>query len=326
MTPAAVIVSHRGGPLLARCVAAMRAQSLPVRELLVVLSTDQDVPIPADVRAVRMGRKAGFAEAANVGLRAIGTGPVLLLNDDTVAEPDFVQRLSTAATQPGIYQPRIMLATDAGRIDNTGHRLFPDGFNFARGRNQPPCDFPAEAGAFSGAAVLFTPEVLETVGLFDEDFDAFGEDLDLSLRARRAGFRIHYVPDAIIHHELGATYGRVSPRKIFLVERNRTWAAVRSLPLTALGTMPAWTGLRLTAQALGAATGRGLGAGAGLRGAAAVIAGNTAGLLGARRAWKKRAGDKHKWSIGEREMIRHLRTHRARSADLLPQPPASSAS
>jgi len=317
MTPTAVIISHRGGPLLARCVASLRAQSQPPADLLVVVSTAQDVPVPAGVRVIAMGRSAGFAEAANVGLREVKSGAVLLLNDDTYATPDFIARLTAAATAPGIYQPRIMLDDGSTRIDNTGHRLFPDGFNFARGRNQTVRAFPSEAGAFSGAAVLFTPEVLERVGLFDEDFDAFGEDLDLSLRARRAGFRIHYVPDAIIHHELGATYGRVTPRKIFLVERNRTWAAIRSLPLTALGTLPAWTSLRLTSQAIGAATGRGVASGAGLTGAMAALAGNSAGLLGVARAWKKRCEDRGGWIAGERDMLTHLRQHRARTDDLL---------
>jgi GT2 family glycosyltransferase len=319
MTPTAVIVSHRGGPLLARCVASLRAQTQSPADLVVVVSTAEDVPVPPGVRVIAMGRSAGFAEAANVGLRAVKSGAVLLLNDDTYAAPSFIAQLTAAATVPGIYQPRIMLAGDTTRLDNTGHRLFPDGFNFARGRNQTVRAFPSQAGAFSGAAVLFTPEVLERVGLFDEDFDAFGEDLDLSLRARRAGFRIHYVPDAVIHHELGATYGRVSPRKIFLVERNRTWAAFRSMPMTALGTLPAWTGLRLTTQALGAATGRGLGSGAGLSGALAALAGNGAGLLGIKRAWQKRAQDRAQWSEGERSMLEHLHTHRAHTVDILPE-------
>jgi len=319
MTPTAIIISHTGGPLLARCVASLRAQTQRPAEILVVVSTAKDVPVPTGVRVIAMGRSAGFAEAANAGLREVTDGGILLLNDDTCAAADFIEKLSAAVKAPGIYQPRIMLNDGSTRIDNTGHRLFPDGFNFARGRNLPPADYPPEAGAFSGAAVLFTPEVLQLVGLFDEDFDAFGEDLDLSLRARRSGFRIHYVPDAVIHHELGATYGRVSTRKIFLVERNRTWAAVRSMPLAALTTLPAWTGLRLTTQAFGAATGRGLGAGAGIRGAMAALAGNGAGLLGARRAWRKRLTDRHAWAAGERAMLSHIMAHRATGQDILPR-------
>jgi len=316
--PAIVIVSHRGGPLLAECLASLDAQTVPPEDVLVVVSTHEHVSVPAGTNVLQLSRPTGFAAAANAGLKAVGARNVVLLNDDTVAAPDFIEQLMTAIQGPGIYQPRIMLADGSDRLDNTGHRLFPDGFNFARGRGQPDGDFPKEAGAFSGAAVLFTADVLAAVGLFDEDFDAFGEDLDLSLRARRAGFHIRYVPGALIHHVLGATYGRVSPRKIFLVERNRTWAAVRSLPLTALGTLPAWTSLRLTTQALGAAAGRGVGAGAGLRGALAALAGNGAGLLGASRAWKKRATDRPGWTTGERAMLSHLRAHRARSTDILP--------
>ncbi len=88
--------------------------------------------------------------------------------------------------------------------------------------------------------------------------------------------------------------------------------------MTALGTLPAWTGLRLTTQALGAAAGRGLGSGAGLSGALAALVGNGAGLLGVPRAWQKRLQDKQNWAAGERTMLSHLHTHRARSQDILP--------
>ena len=96
-------------------------------------------------------------------------------------------------------------------------------------------------------------------------------------------------------------------------------AMERSMPLAALTTLPAWTGLRLTTQAFGAATGRGLGAGAGIRGAMAALAGNGAGLLGARRAWRKRLTDRHAWAAGERAMLSHIMAHRATGQDILPR-------
>ncbi|MEC8423360.1 MAG: glycosyltransferase family 2 protein, partial [Myxococcota bacterium] len=254
--PEVVVITHRGGPLLARCVDALQRQTCLPGTIRVVLSAAGNPPLPTGVEILRLGENVGFARAANAGLQSVARGPVVLLNDDTEPEPGFLAALCDAAESggPGIYQPHIVLAGDPERLDNTGHRLFPDGFNLARGRGRPDQPAPSGAvGAFSGAAVLFTPEVIEQVGLFDADLEAFGEDVDLSLRAVRRGFAVRYVPAARIGHALGATYGRAGARKIYLVERNRIRAAVRSLPTTALLTMPAWTGLRLASLGMAAA-------------------------------------------------------------------------
>ena len=319
-----VVVTHSAGSLLARCVAAIQ-EDLPVSsELIVVVSNaaEQEVPLPG--RGIQLGANPGFARAANVGLAAaLGAlngqpGLVVLLNDDTRVRPGFFEALRAAAADggPGIYQPRILLAERPAHNDNLGHHLFPDGFNLARGRGHTGAEWPGSLGAFSGAAVAFSAAVLREVGLFDEDFEAFGEDLDLSLRASRLGVGIHLVPEAEIEHELGATYGRVNPRKVFLVERNRLLAGVRSLPGTALLTMPLWSGLRLGALALAASQGRGIGGGLDARGVAAVCAGGLAGVAGLPGAWQKRRKDAPQWRTGEREMWRHLRRSRARWADI----------
>ncbi len=315
--PSVVVITHIGGPHLSRCLDGLARQTVAPDHIHVVVSSTDEIEIPAGVQVTRLTQPAHFAQAANVGLLAERGNPIVLLNDDTVPSERFIEQLCKAVTGPGIYQPRIILADGSNRIDNTGHRLFLDGFNFARGRGRQGGEFSSEAGAFSGAAALITPEVMATVGLFDEDFEAFGEDLDLSLRARRAGFRIHYVPDAVIHHELGASYGRVSARKIFLVERNRTRAAVRSLPLMALAALPTTTMLRLSLQASGAAMGRGLGVGAGPFGCLAALAGNGAGWLCIPQAWAKRRRDRSHWKVQERDMLRHLVQHRARTSDVL---------
>lgn len=321
---AAVVVTHRGGPLLARCVEALRGQTHAPDRVRVVVSNAEQVPLPAGVAVTHLGANPGFASAANAGLRAEAGHRVLLLNDDTAPAPRFVAAMSRAAAThgPGIYQPHIVLAGRPNHVDNTGHRLFPDGANLARGRGRldrraPPGD----VGAFSGAAVLFTPEVLDAVGLFDEDLEAFGEDVDLSLRATRRGFPIRYVPEARISHALGATYGRGGPRKVFLVERNRVRAAVRSMPASALLTMPAWTVARLAAQGAAALAGRGVGATAGPTGALAAAAGTLAGVACLPDALAKRRADRAAWTRGERAMWGHLLRHVVRPADLLaPRP------
>jgi hypothetical protein len=324
-----VIVTHRGGDLLNTCLSALLPQLEPLDVVAVAVSA---TPGAADlrglstdprVRLVQLPENVGFARAANAGLDAAlvsGASGVLLLNDDTRPLPDFVRALRGAMVEPGIYQPRILLSDGSGRLDNVGHGLFPDGFNWARGREDDDgeaYDAPREVGSCSGAAILLSREVLEDVGTFDEDLEAFGEDVDLSLRARRQGFPLRYVPTARIEHVLGATYGRYGARKVFLVERNRVRAAARSLPLSAVVTMPAWTAARLAGLALASAAGRSWGARVEPSAAPAALAGILAGMMCLPDALRKRRADASDWKLGEREMWGHLLRNRVRAKDVL---------
>ena len=319
MNPSIVIVTHRGGALLQRCVEALNNQSVRPSSILVVISSKTNVPTPPGVDTLWLKENVGYATAANTGLEAHKGRPVILLNDDTIPHADFIKALKDASKSPGIYQPRILLAAHPDKIENTGHCILPDGFNIARARGQQRnTELPQSVGAFSGAAVMFTPEVYENLGGFDEQLESFGEDLDLSLRALRHGFLIHYVRDAVVLHELGATYGRTSPQKVHLVERNRIQAATRSLPFTALVTMPIWSALRLGTLGLAAAAGRGIGSGVGAQGMMAIATGNAAGVRYVPRALRKRWIDKHTWQRKDREMWQLLLLHRIRMRDWFP--------
>ena len=233
----------------------------------------------------------------------MGERPVVLLNDDTTPHPRFIAELEGAVDSPGIYQPRILLPD--GRIDNTGHWLFWDGFNVARGRGTHTTNLADRAGAFSGAAVCFTPEVLETVGLFDAEFGAYGEDLDLSLRAVRMGFPIRYVPAAEVTHELGATYGRTTPKKSTewsATEPRRPYAVCPPLPSwrcppprPCVG--PSWE-WRLRAA-------RGWAVGGNPRRTRSV-AGAVSGAAAAPVALSKRRRDREQWTVDDAGMWRHL--------------------
>lgn len=326
-SPAVVLVTCNGGAWVHRAVASLRRQTLPPQRIVLAVSHSRPIDLPDgdDCTVLRRPEPSGFAPTANMGLHSVPTGPVVVLNDDTEAAPGFLAALVAARVThgPGIYQPRIALAAapdGVDRIDNTGHRLFFDGFNLARERGLPTADSKGppcgEVGAFSGAAVLLSREVIDATGGFDSDLNAFGEDLDLSLRARRLGFRIRFVDDALIRHALGASYGRTGTRKVYLIERNRTRAAVRSLPRVAVATLPLWTGLRLAAVGSAALIGRGVGSGVGLRGAAAAMLGGLAGLATAPDAWRKRDADRPHWTTTDREMWGHLLRHHARPEDL----------
>jgi GT2 family glycosyltransferase len=304
-----LVVTHGGGPRLARCLAALAAQEPRADEVIVVVSRAGAVPVPAGPRVLADGRARHFGAAVNLGARAAHGGLLLVLNDDTVPRPGFLAALVAASTPHALLQPRILLLLPRDHLDNAGHGLFPDGHNLPRGRGRPDgarWDRPGSVGAVSGAAFLAPREPFLALGGFDEDLGPFGEDLDLSLRWVRAGGDLRYVPTACVEHELGASYGRASRRKVFLVERNRLRAAARSLPVLALCASPATTPLRWGLMALASAAGRGAVAPIPRAGALLALAGFAAGCVGVPGALRKRRGDARTWRRGECAMLRHL--------------------
>jgi len=317
-----VVVSHLGGEMLSRCIDSLRGQLLDEDQLDVLISANPGEAETGtlDFPFVHLGKNIGFARAANAGFARAKHARILLLNDDTQAEPGFLAALRKASKTPGLYQPRILLADGSGRLDNVGHGLFPDGFNWARGRqdvDSEAYDQAEEVGACSGAAMLIHRDVLDATGPFDADLEAFGEDVDLSLRARRAGFGLHYVPTARIRHQLGASYGRYSPRKLFLVERNRLRVAVRSMPMSALLSMPAWTGIRLAGLSFASLSGRGYAAGVDQQAAIATAKGLLAGVRHIPDAWEKRKEDAPSWRCSDSRMWASLVRHRIRLQDVI---------
>ncbi len=313
MRLSAVIVTHAGGQLLADCLASLSRQTRAADEVLVVVS---NTVLPVDAPALQLGENVGYARAANAGARAT-TGEVLLLNDDTRLDPGCVAALHDAWRGAGIYQPRIRLADGSGRLDNIGHGFFPDGFVWARGRNGQDVPQRGRPGGFSGAAVLLARQIWDAIGGFDERFGSFSEDVDASLRLMRRGIAITPVPDAVVEHHLGATWGRDRPEKLRLMERNRVRAAVRSLPLVALATLPLLTASRLALLGTLAAAGRGPGRGVPAESRRAALRGMVEGVADVPTAWRLRGEDRAHWTRGEFAMCRALWEGRARLSDVI---------
>jgi GT2 family glycosyltransferase len=99
--------------------------------------------------------------------------------------------------------------------------------------------------------------MLDEIGLFDEHHFAYGDDTDVGIRGRLAGWRCVFVPGAIVYHRYSMTTGGYSPAKVFLVERNRIWIVWKYFPLKHLLASPFYSLARYAYQAYGALTGRG---------------------------------------------------------------------
>ena len=190
----------------------------------------------------------GFGAAVNQGYR-LGRAPFLAtLNDDTVADPEWIAALLEAIEsrpEVGMCASRVLLA-GRDRLDSAGMLLCGDGSSKQRGQGEAPEAYPVlEEVLFpSGSAALYRREMLEEIGLFDEDFFLYCEDTDLGLRARWAGWKCLYVPGAVVEHRYSHSAGRASPLKAFYVERNRLFVVMKNFPAGALWSVPFFSAAR----------------------------------------------------------------------------------
>jgi GT2 family glycosyltransferase len=195
---------------------------------------------PVPLRLIANAVNMGFCAANNQGIFSTDAELVALLNNDAEAEPGWLQALEHAIRQGkdiGMAASKVLVWEDPTRIDKCGHLIYPDGQNRGRGSGQ------TDHGQFNrteevlwpdGCAAMYRRAMLEDVGGFDEDFFAYADDAELGLRARWAGWRCLYTPDAVVRHHRGATLGLGSARRLTLIERNRVLLAIKLFPWSLL--------------------------------------------------------------------------------------------
>jgi GT2 family glycosyltransferase len=270
-TPAtAVVLNHNGRGFVEEAVESLLLQDLPGLEVLVVDngSTDgSDLELERRfgdrIRLLRSGRNLGFGAGNNVGIRASQAPHLILLNNDAVAAPSFARELIAAAEldpRVGMVAAKVLDHARRDVIDTTGHLLYPDGLNRGRGRleiDRGQYDGCRDALFPSGAAALYRRAMLDAIGLFDESFFLYGDDAELGLRGRLAGWRCGFAPRAVAYHHYSRSAGAYSTLKAFHVERNRVFVLVKLFPTSLVLLSPAYTAARLALQAVGAVAGWG---------------------------------------------------------------------
>ena len=325
-----IIVNYNRAELLRRCLESLLAPQGTDFEVIVVDngSADDSAAVaeafaaraPFPVRLIRNEANLGFCAANNQGIRASGAPFIALLNNDAEAEPGWLGHLLSAFADPGVGMAasKIVVYEDPRVIDKAGHLIFPDGQNRGRGTGEidrGQYDRTEEVLWPDGCACMYRRAMLDEIGLFDEALFAYGDDAELGLRARIAGWRCLYVPQAVVRHHRGATLGVASPRRIALIERNRVLLAVKHFPWDLLLLNPVFFAARLAAGAWAALRGRGeagriRGAAARLRALAALAQGNLEALLRIPSTLAKRRALRPLRRLSNAEIRRLLRRHR----------------
>jgi GT2 family glycosyltransferase len=266
-----IVLTYNGRHLLKECLDSILDQTYRNAEVIVVDNGSSDGS-PEFLKAQYGGRaklilhheNLGFAEGNNLGIAAAGGEFVALLNNDAVADSRWLEELMTAVSgsgpEVGMWASKILFHDNRDVIDTAGHLIYRDGLNRGRGKNEPDngqYDRQEEVFFPSGCAALYAKKMLAVVGGFDPDFFAYGDDTDLGIKARLAGWTCLYVPTAVVFHRSSATAGAYSQLKAYLVERNRIWVLIKYFPPRDIFFSVFYTIVRYVFQAYGALTGRG---------------------------------------------------------------------
>src|SRR5215212_684511 len=239
---AVVIPNWNGARFLSTCLGSLREQSFKDFDVVVVddNSTDDSVALVRrnfpEVRVLPLEENKGFSAAVNAGIRASHSEYVALLNNDTEVDPRWLHALVEAAKahpEAGLFASKMVDFYDRRRLDGAGDALRRSGLPLRLGHGEPDHGQYDERtfvfGACAGAA-LYRRDMLDDIGLFDEDFFANCEDGDLSFRAQLAGYRCLYVPGSVVYHMGSATFGRRSATSTRLGTRNSLCLLVKNLP------------------------------------------------------------------------------------------------
>ena len=234
-----IIPNYNGMAYLENCLASLRGE--PARVIVVDNgSTDGSRELVQEkfpkVRLISLDRNYGFCRAVNRGMEASETTYVILLNNDTEAQPGFVKALEKAmdGDERVFSGAARMVRMDApSRIDDAGDYYCALGWAFAAGRDKPAENYDAPREIFSacGGACIYRRRILQKIGMLDENHFAYLEDVDLGYRARLYGFRNLYVPGAVVRHAGSASSGsRYNAFKAELTARNSVYLAYKNMP------------------------------------------------------------------------------------------------
>ncbi len=258
-TVTAIVLAYGPEPWLDTVVPAILAATGVTVTVIVVdngCTTDAVAKVEGlpGVQVLRPGRNTGFAGGCNAGA-AVATGDYLaFVNSDAVVAPAALARLVPVAAEPavGLAMGSIRLAEDPELINTAGNPLHYVGLSWAGGCGEPASRYATrrEVPCGSGSCFVLTRERWRAIGGFAEEYFAYHEDSELSLRLWQRGLAVVYVPDAVVVHHYEFSRNVL---KSYLLERNRlvlvlTTYQARSLLL--LAPMLAVTELAMVATAL----------------------------------------------------------------------------
>lgn len=238
-----VIPNWNGKKFLAGCLDSLAGQNYAAIEIIVVDNGSVDGSVEfleqkyPGVRVERFDTNTGFSVAVNRGIKA-GRGEfVALMNNDTVADPDWIGAMVAALREhpeAGSCGCKMLAYDDRSLLDGAGDGYRRGGLPGRIGHREKDTgqfDMPRYILGACGGAALYRRSLFDDIGFFDEDYFAYLEDVDLGLRAQSAGYRCWYTPSAVIYHlGCGTTGSGYHPLVVRLSAQNNWNTIVKNVP------------------------------------------------------------------------------------------------
>lgn len=237
-----IIPNWNGKKLLKVCLRSLKNQSFKDFEVILVDNGSSDGSLEyvkryfSQIKTITLDKNYGFAKAVNEGIKRSLSKYIVLINNDTEVDKNCLHFLTEAArkhSEVGFVAAKMLNFYERDIIDSAGDYIDVSGHaqNIGLGEKDGP-KFEKEGYVFlaTGGGGLFKREVFDKVGLFDEDYFAYFEDVDLCLRAQFAGFKGWFEPRAKIYHIHKATASKMKPFMEYLQFRNLTQTIIKDFP------------------------------------------------------------------------------------------------
>lgn len=237
-----IIPNYNGDAYIENCLQSLKKQTFRDFEILIIDNASEDHSADyiaahyPEIPLIRLSQNFGFSRAVNEGIKRTKTPYLILLNNDTVCDPQFVEALYQAiARDKKIFSvsSKMLQMYAPEKIDGAGDLYCALGWAFARGKDRSKALYEKESKVFSACAgaAIYRRDLFEQIGYFDEFHFTYLEDVDVGYRARIMGYENRYTPKAIVYHAgSGATGSRYNPFKVRIAARNSWYVIYKNMP------------------------------------------------------------------------------------------------
>lgn len=238
-----VIPNYNGSKYLNECLNSLLKQNYQNFETILVDNGSDDGSVEmierdfSWVRLIRLSENFGFCRAVNEGIYASRAPFVILLNNDTQVEENFVESLLDSIRRGKkrfSCEAKMIQYHDHTKIDDAGNYYCALGWAFARGKGKPVEKYDRERRVFAccAGAAIYRKSIFQEIGYFDEEHFAYLEDTDIGYRARIHGYYNVFAPTALVYHVGSGTSGsRYNEFKTRYSSRNNVYLIYKNMPL-----------------------------------------------------------------------------------------------
>lgn len=239
---AVVILNYKVNKDTIACIKSVQKSDYKNIQIIVVNNSSKDgledeIKKLSEITFIQNKENLGFTGGNNMGIKyalIAGADYIFILNPDTIIDKSCISTLVNNINEGDILGPKIYFYKShkiwyAGgildKLNVIGKHRGVDEEDIGQYENKEETDY------VSGAALFTKKEVFDKIGFFDENYFLYYEDSDFCLRAKKVGFKILYIPEALVYHKNAQSTGLGSPLQDYFITRNRLLFAFKFLSI-----------------------------------------------------------------------------------------------